>query len=210
MAGLLLAAAAGAQAQSKATPRAAMPKPALLKDGAFRRNGQTMRLQAGQVSRLSVPLTLENGAVLRPDGIIVSRNGTRQLLADKHAVNLQGTVVLLRDDMFTAQAIDERAQAVTGSTGETRFTVPSAAGAADGTGVSPRLAAQLLRTEQRLTLLEDMTTRLERRTQSKSTTTAALDQQLKQVNAELRQSAAPPKTPAAAPAPAAPAPATPK
>jgi hypothetical protein len=187
IAGLLLITSATVQAQSKTTVRADIPKSALLKDGAFRKNGLTMRLQAGEVSRLSAPLVLENGAVIRSNGIIVSRDGSRQLLPENHAVNMQGSIVLLRDDMLTPRAIAQQAQAVTGSTGETHFALASESGAAGSTTLPPRLTAKLLRTEQRLAMLEEMTTRLEQRTKVKSTATAPLDQQLSQIDRQLQQ-----------------------
>ena len=187
--GLLLVAAPQAFAQTSRTAKQAVPKSTLLKDGAFRRNGVTMRLQAGQVSRLLAPLTLENGAVIRSNGIIISPDGTRQLLAEDHAVNMQGGIVLLQDDMLTARAIDQQAEAVLGATGETRFTMADAARAANKSEVSPRLTAKLLRTEQRLAMLQEMTSRLEQRVKIRSASTAPLDQQLSQIDRQLQQAA---------------------
>ena len=204
LAGLLLAATPAVQAQTKASVKAAVPKSTLLKDGAFRINGVTMRLQAGEVSRLAAPLALENGAVIRPNGIIVSPDGTRQLLADNHAVNMQGGIVLLRDDMLTPGAIAQQAQAVTGSTGETRFAIGAEPGADNKTDVSPRLTAKLLRTEQRLAMLEEMTSKLEQRSKTKSAATAPLDRQLSQIDRQLQQAV--PATEAVSDAPASDAP----
>ena len=196
-AGMLLMAGTGAFAQTTSAAKASVPKSTLLKDGAYRRNGLTMRLQAGQASRLSAPLTLENGAVVRSNGIIISRDGTRQLLPENHAINMQGGIVLLRDDMLTPRAIAQQEQAVTGATGETQFLLSSE----PGTGsVSPRLTAKLLRTEQRLALLEEITTQLERRTKVKSATTLPLDQQLSQIDKQLQQSLPATSTPSDAPA----------
>ena len=184
---LVLVAAQYVQAQSEPTAKAAAPKAALLKDGVYRKNGLIMRLQAGQASRLSAPLTLENGAVVRPTGIIVGPKGSRELLPENHAITMQGTIVLLRDDMFTPSTIDRSSLAATGSTGETQLTVPSSAATASGSGLSPRLTAKLLRTEQRLAMLEEMASYLEDRTQVKVAATMSLDQQLRQVNTQLRR-----------------------
>ena len=200
-AALWLAAAPGAQAQVKNAAPPSVPEPSLLKDGAFRCNGIMMRLRAGQMSQLSAPLILENGAVVRLSSLIVGHNGSRQLLPEGHAVTMQGDVVQLRDDMLTPRAIDEHAKAITGSTGAAGFGIPDSLAAAGRGGLSPRLTAKLLRTEQRLVLLEEMSAKLERRTQVKSPAAASLDQQLSQLNVELRQlpSAASPlaNTPAA-------------
>lgn len=187
LAGLLLVVINEVHAQTKATAQIDAPKAALLKDGVFRQNGLTMRLLAGQISRLSAPLTLENGAVVRSNGIIVGLNGSHELLPENHAITMQGSIVLLRDDMFTPGTIALRSQTVTGSSGETRFTVPKSAATANGTDVSPRLTAKLLRTEQRLAMLEEMTTYLERRAHIKSAAMLAIDQQLSQVNAQLQK-----------------------
>lgn len=196
-AGLLLIGGTGAFAQTKLAAKLSVPKSILLKDGVYRRNGLTMRLQAGQASRLSAPLTLENGAVVRSNGIIISPDGTRQLLPDNHAINMQGGIVLLRDDMLTPRAIAQQAQAVIGSTGEAQFLMSSESGTGS---VSPRLTAKLLRTEQRLAMLEEMTTQLERRTKTKSGTTLPLDQQLSQIDKQLQQSVPSTSTSSDAPA----------
>ncbi len=184
LAGLLTLAAAPTVFAQAPAPKITMPKAGLLRDGAFRRQGQMMRLQAGRASRVGAPVGLANGTTVRPNGLLVTANGRRQLLPENHAVTMQGAVVLLRDDMLTPRAIDERAQAVLGSTGETRIAVPAKPMA--GTQLPPRLTARLLRAEQRLALLEEMTARLEQRTRPTSASTKPLDRQLSQVNAELR------------------------
>ena len=158
-----------------------------LRDGVFRQQGKVMRLEAGRVSRLSAPLVLADGATVRTDGLMVAANGRRQQLPDNHAITMQGTIVLLRDDMLSPRAIEQRAQMVVGSAGETRLAIPATPAA--GSQLPPRLTASLLRAEQRLALLEEMTSQLEQRTRPVSAGTRPLDQQLSQVNAELRAGA---------------------
>ncbi|UOQ73822.1 DUF6799 domain-containing protein [Hymenobacter cellulosilyticus] len=98
---LLPAAPVLAQTTPASTATASASAPAL-KDGVARRNGLTMRIQAGQMSRLSAPVTMDNGTVVRPDGIMISKDGTRQMLPEGRAVNLQGTIVNFTDDMMSA------------------------------------------------------------------------------------------------------------
>lgn len=173
-------------AQAQATP----PAPAAtvpttsLKDGVFRRNGLMMRLQAGEVSRLSAPVTFDNGLVARPDGILISKDGTRQLLSEGKAVNRQGQIVNLADDMLTAPAIEQRARQQTGQPTETSFVVP------DSGPVPTRLSAELLRIEQRLALLQQLTSKLAERTNAAALTPAAataIDTKLAELDAQLNR-----------------------
>ncbi|WP_345117468.1 DUF6799 domain-containing protein [Hymenobacter algoricola] len=176
--GLLLAAApAFAQTSSSAPAQVSS-----LKDGVYRKGGLTMRLQAGQTSRLSAPVTMSNGLVIRPDGIMVSKDGTRQILEEGKAVNLQGQIVNFTDDMMSAPAIEQRARRVAGVT-ETIIAMP------DAGPVPARLTAELLRTERRLALLQQLADRLAQRTAAGSvgSSTATLDAQLQEIDAQLKR-----------------------
>ncbi|GAB2949201.1 hypothetical protein GCM10027048_12770 [Hymenobacter coalescens] len=173
---LLFAAAPLARAQSASSQAAA---PYALKDGAFRENGVVMRLQAGQAYRLEGPMTLNDGSVINATGILVRKDGTRQLLPNGQAVNMQGVVVNLRDDMQAAQTIEQRNRAVAGGRGETTFSVP-------GSNVSVAAARQLQLLERRVALLQQLTDRLaERTTQAVGSApgAAALDEQLRALDA---------------------------
>jgi hypothetical protein len=155
-----------------------------LKDGVFRRNGLMMRLQAGEATRLSAPISFENGLVARPDGILISKDGTRQLLGEGKAVNRQGQIVNLVDDMLTASAIEQRARQQTGQPTETRLVVP------DAGSVPARLGAELLRIEQRLTLLQQLSTKLAERTAAAAgnlPAAAPLDAKLGELDKQLTQ-----------------------
>ncbi|TGD78270.1 DUF6799 domain-containing protein [Hymenobacter wooponensis] len=154
-----------------------------LKDGAYRRNGLVMRLQAGQASRLSAPMQFDNGLTLRPDGIMVSKNGTRQLLEEGKALNMQGQIVNLRDDMKTAADIERHDQQVTGAK-PTVVSMP-----APSQTVAPEVLAALSRTEARLATLQQLTVLLNERTSSTGSTasqTQALDTRIRELNAKLR------------------------
>lgn len=154
-----------------------------LKDGAYRRNGVVMRLQAGQSSRLSAPMKFNNGTTLRPDGIMVSKDGTRQLLGEGKALNLQGDIVNLRDDMKTAEAIERHDEKVTGY----KPTVISMPAPAQTT--SPELQAAMRRTEERLATLQQMSTLLNQRASSTVGTTpqaAPLDTRIQEIDAKLK------------------------
>ncbi|PJJ48774.1 DUF6799 domain-containing protein [Hymenobacter chitinivorans] len=178
---LLTAPAALAQTTPAASTSTAAPS---LKDGVARRNGLTMRLQAGQMSRLSAPVTMDNGLVVRPDGIMISKDGTRQMLPEGKAVNMQGNIVNFTDDMMSAPAIEQRARQVTGQPTETP--VPGATRPL----VPQRLATELRRTEQRLQLLEQLSDRLAERTKvavGANPGAAPIDSQLQTIDAQLRR-----------------------
>ena len=166
-----------------AAPSSAQTTPApTLKDGVYRKNGLTMRLQAGQSSRLSAPVKMGNGLTIRPDGIMVSKDGTRQILEEGKAVNLQGQVVNLTDDMMSDPAIQQRARQVAGVT-ETRISMPGP------TPVPQRLANELARTEHRLALLQQLADKLSQRTAlaaGQSVDAAALDAQIKAIDDQLK------------------------
>ncbi|GAB3828441.1 DUF6799 domain-containing protein [Hymenobacter jeollabukensis] len=147
-----------------------------LKDGAFRENGVVMKLQAGQAFRLEGPLTLNDGSVINPSGILVKKDGTRQLLPNGQAVNMQGVVVNLRDDMQSAQSIEQRNRAVAGGRGEAQITGLPA------NSVSPATVQQLQALERRVALLQQLTDRLADRTAQAvgaAPGAAALDEQLR-------------------------------
>ncbi|TGE13098.1 DUF6799 domain-containing protein [Hymenobacter elongatus] len=174
---------APAVAQTQA-PTTKAQSPVTLKDGVMRRGGITMRLQAGESSRLSAPLTMENGLTVRPDGIMIGKDGSRQMLPEGKAVNMQGVIVNFTDDMMSAPAIEQHARQVTGAPTETRI--------AGGTQerVSQQLATELLRTERRLTLLLQLSDRLAERTAAAIGQTAGattIDASLKEIDSQLRR-----------------------
>ncbi|OON70569.1 DUF6799 domain-containing protein [Hymenobacter sp. CRA2] len=151
-----------------------------LKDGAFRESGVVMRLQAGQARRLEGPLTLNDGSVMNPTGILVRKDGTRQLLPNGQAVNMQGVVVNLRDDMQSAQAIEQRNRQVAGGRGEISITT-------GGSTVSTATAEQLRQLERRVALLQKLTDRLADRTSQavgNAPGTSGLDEQLRALEAQ--------------------------
>ncbi|MBC6991352.1 DUF6799 domain-containing protein [Hymenobacter sp. BT491] len=151
-----------------------------LRDGVFRRGSVMMRLQAGRVSRLTAPLTLANGMVVEPNGTVISKDGARQLLGAGRAVNLQGEIVNFRDDMMSATAIEQYDQQVTGAAA-TRIEVPSTS------PVPPNAAAELLRAERRLALLQQLSELLDQRasTTIKSARFQQLDAEIKSLAAQL-------------------------
>lgn len=164
------------KAQSKAPTTTGLT----LRDGAFRRGSVMMRLQAGQASRLTAPFTLTNGTVVHPDGAVVAKDGTRQQLGVGRSINLQGEIVSFRDDMMSATAIEQYDQRVTGAT-PTRIEV-------SGAGPVPANAvAELLRAERRFAVLQQLAELLYQRTstETKSSSFAQLDAQIKALNSQL-------------------------
>ncbi|RSK30095.1 DUF6799 domain-containing protein [Hymenobacter metallilatus] len=178
LAGFLTTAALTAQAQQTAPGTTA----AQLKDGAFRRNGKVFRLQAGQTTPLSAPLRFTNGLTLRPDGIMVSKNGTRQLLENGKAVNMQGDVVIYRDDMMTPEAIARHDEQATGSAGTTTVAIPVATNLA-------AIATQLQNTAQRLDQLRQLSQLLDQRATAAaagSTPAPELETRIQQLSQQLQ------------------------
>jgi hypothetical protein len=185
LAAALLSASASLCAVAQSTPAATSATDYSLKDGAYRLNGQTMRLEAGRSSSLTKALTLSDGSVINTNGTLVRKDGTRQVLANGQAVNMQGVVVNLRDDMLTDQSIVKHNQAVTGSTGETRFSLPGTSGPA----AHPAQVQQLLLLEKRFALLQQMTDKVDSRaTQALGKTSKAsiYDKELRAINEQLR------------------------
>lgn len=167
-------------AQTPAAPGTQASVRVSLKDGAFRRRGVMMRIQNGKISRLTAPFTLANGTVVNPDGELVTAAGARQQLLDGRAVNLQGEVVGLSDDMLTAATIQQLDQMVTGYTG----TVVPVSNA-----IPVEAATALQRLERKAALLEQLTERLAQRTAQAvpaSAEATQLDAQLSAVDAKLK------------------------
>lgn len=177
--GWLLAAEATVVAQT--VPPATTPSPTI-KDGAFRSNGRVFQLQAGQSSPLSAPMRFANGLTLRPDGIMVSKSGVRQLLENGKAVNMQGDIVIYRDDMMTPEAISRHDAQTTGSSGTTTVSIPAAANVA-------ALAPELQRTAQRLEQLRQLSELLDKRAAAAAAGTppdAALETRIQQLTQQLQ------------------------
>ncbi|WP_188558044.1 DUF6799 domain-containing protein [Hymenobacter glacieicola] len=154
---------------------------ATLKDGAFVRNGKIYRLQAGKVTPLTSPLRFSNGQTLQPDGTLISKNGSRRRLADGKAVNMQGDVVLYRDDMMTAEAIERHDEVTTGSK-PTVIEIPATANVI-------ALTPELQRTSQRLEQLRQLTDLLAERAAGAAAGTkasAASEQQIQQLSQQLQ------------------------
>ncbi|SEU05836.1 DUF6799 domain-containing protein [Hymenobacter actinosclerus] len=176
-AGLLLAPGIAARAQ---TNPEAYPAATQLKDGAFRRGGQTYRLLGGQQTRLTETLPLGNGSELRPDGRLVRNGVTRQLLQNGQAVTMEGNVVLLRDDMLTPAAIARADKAATGGS-STTISIPVAANMA-------ALVPQFERTASRLAQLQQLTALLEQRTAALvggTTPPPGLEKEIQALSAQL-------------------------
>lgn len=176
LATVLLTTEATALAQTSSAPSASQ-----LKDGAFRRDGKVYRLQAGQQFPLTVPLRFDNGLTLRPDGIMVSKSGTRQLLENGKAINKQGDVVIYKDDMMTAAAIERHDAQVTGGS-TVVIETPAAANIA-------ALVPLLESTTQRLTQLQQLSTLVNERAAALAAGKApnpALEAQIEQLSQKLR------------------------
>ena len=169
-----------ASAQTQPAPTGQQTVRTSLKDGAFRRKGVMMRIQNGKITRLSSSFKLNNGTTVSPDGQIVTSSGTRQQLRDGRAVNMQGEIVGLSDDMLTAATIQQLDQMVTGYTG-TVISLPNA--------VPAEAATALQRLERKAAMLQELTDRLAQRTAQAvpaSTEAARIDAQLSALDAPAK------------------------
>ncbi|GAB2789813.1 hypothetical protein HNQ93_003256 [Hymenobacter luteus] len=171
----------GAEAVAQTKVKTATATPAPLKDGAFRRNGKVYRLQAGKASPLTASLRFSNGSTLLTSGTLVAKNGARQLLGEGKAVNMQGEVVIYRDDMMSAQAIERHDEVTTGAK-PTVVEIPVTTNLA-------ALGAELQRTNQRLEQLRQLTDLLAERATALATGTTpspASGQRLQALSQQLR------------------------
>lgn len=115
---------------------------------------------------------------------MVAKDGARQLLGEGKAINPQGDVVNLRDDMMAAEAIQQYDQKVTGAT---PTVVPSRS-----IPVDPTITATLRQTEARLQVLRQLADRLNQRASTALGTNsqaeaAQLDAKLRTLDARLRR-----------------------
>ena len=178
--GMCLAALPALPALAQQAPETAVPVASPeLKDGAYRRNGQVFRLQNGRSSVLTRPLSLGNGYTLQPSGVLLEPSGSRRQLRDGQAVNQQGEVVNLRDDMLTARAIEQHDQRTTGAQ-PTVIEVPA------GHTLDLAVLAQFQRAQQRLYHVQQLTHLLaERASLPAGPASAALDQRIRQLGQQL-------------------------
>lgn len=177
-----LSLAEAATAQTKPAPAATLTTKAVtLKDGAFRRNGKVFRLRAGQATPLTSAMRFSNGLTLQPNGTLISKSGGRRQLAEGRAVNMQGDVVIYRDDMMTARAIEQYDEKTTGA----KPTVVEIPASVNFAAVGPALQ----RTAQRLEQLRQLTTLLDERATAAAAGTppnAALEQRIEALSQQLR------------------------
>ncbi|UYZ61798.1 DUF6799 domain-containing protein [Hymenobacter weizhouensis] len=155
-----------------------------LKDGVYRRSGKLLRLQGGRVTPLTQPLALGNGFTVYPNGTLVGPKGGRRQLANGQAVNLQGHVVSFRDDMLSAQAIEDHDRRTTGAR-PTTLVVPARE------VVPVDLVARLRHTQERLHHLQQLSALLAARASAAaadpiSADVAALDGRIQELSRQLQ------------------------
>lgn len=90
--------------------------PANLKDGYAMHQGQMIRIQNGRLAPLTQDVRIENGIIVFRNGMVAFPGKKRQKLSEGYAINLDGKIVLLHDDMMRAEAIREHSRKTVGNT----------------------------------------------------------------------------------------------
>jgi hypothetical protein len=71
-----------------------------VKDGFVIQGGQVKLVRRGNLYPLVSPITLKNGSILMPNGIIQMTNGNTPLLKEEDFIDMDGNIRLLNPEMF--------------------------------------------------------------------------------------------------------------
>jgi len=111
------------QVSAQATmPRKNAPKNTM-RDGVARKFGKMVVIKQGKEMPLTKTYTAGNGTKVLANGTVIFPDGRKEKLTEGYAVNQEGAVVILEDDMIAPEKIRERQQQVTGKTETTISTV---------------------------------------------------------------------------------------
>jgi hypothetical protein len=188
---LLQAGAGPARAQ---TPTDSL-QPDKLKDGYAMYQGRMIRIQNGQVSPLTQDVSLKNGLKVSRNGTVSAPGKGRQKLSEGYVVNMDGKIVLLNYDMMRYDAIQEHAGKTVGNTDteviitDNGITLAGAAGQKSATEEMLNRRIALIRernilVKQKADLLNKAK---DKKAQQNSPEIKAADQQLDQLNRELKE-----------------------
>jgi len=70
----------------------------LVKDGLVMQGGQVKLVRRGNLYPLLNPITLKNGSIVMPDGIIQMTNGNTPILKEEDFIDLDGNIKLLNSE----------------------------------------------------------------------------------------------------------------
>jgi len=71
-----------------------------VKDGLVMQGGEVKLVRRGNLYPLVSPITLKNGSIVMPDGIIQMTNGNTPLLKEEDFIDMDGNIRLLNPEMF--------------------------------------------------------------------------------------------------------------
>ncbi|GAA4311602.1 hypothetical protein GCM10023183_30430 [Nibribacter koreensis] len=178
----------GAMAQTTTSGTDSLVTRSTLKDNTiFWNQNRLVRHNQGNLEPIDATVQYPNGTSISPEGKVRLSNGRTSTLSLKQAINPQGKIVLVADDLFTYSTIQEQERQVAGDT-ETKIVVingqiSSIKESGKVTTTSVGLQRQVELTQQLVDLLEQRTKLLEARlAASEKEKTAA---QIKGMNARI-------------------------
>ncbi|AMM50546.1 hypothetical protein TH61_04265 [Rufibacter sp. DG15C] len=111
------------QAQTTPSKTDSLITRATIKDNTiFWNQNRLVRHSQGNLEAIDEPVKYPNGTSISPEGKVRLANGKTYTLSMKQAINPQGNIVLVADDLFTYNAIQEQERQVAGDT-ETKIVV---------------------------------------------------------------------------------------
>jgi hypothetical protein len=127
----------------------------------FWHQGKLVQHRAGKLYELQEPVQYSSGTVVSPSGQVRLPDGQNYTLKQKNAVNPQGRVVLVADDLFTHNTIVEHEKKVVG---DTEVRIQTVDGKMVSAGNSAQKVTYALPEEKRIQLLEQIVKLQEQRT----------------------------------------------
>ncbi len=127
----------------------------------FWHKGKLVQHRGGQLYELQEPVQYNSGTVVSPNGQVRLPDGKNYTLKQKNAVNPQGRVVLVADDIFTHTTIVEHEKKVVG---DTEVRIQTVDGKMVSAGNSQQKVTYTLPEEKRIHLLEQIIRLQEQRT----------------------------------------------
>ncbi|WP_210489503.1 DUF6799 domain-containing protein [Rufibacter aurantiacus] len=119
----------------------------------FWQQGKLVQHRGGKLYEVQEPVQYSNGTVVSPSGQVNLAGGKTYTLKQKNAVNPQGKVVLVADDIFTHNTIIEHEKKVVGDTEVRILTVD---GQIVSAGNQKQKVTYTLAQEKRIQLLEQI------------------------------------------------------
>ncbi|GGK84607.1 DUF6799 domain-containing protein [Rufibacter glacialis] len=134
---------------------------ATIKDNTiFWQQGKLVQHRGGKLYELQEPVQYKNGTVVSPNGQVRLPDGKNYTLKQKNAVNPQGRVVLVADDIFTHTTIIEHEKKVVG---DTEIKITTINGQVVSAGNNQQQITYTTAQMKRLQLLEQIVHLLEQR-----------------------------------------------